>query len=269
MEIRYARILTELVEKIKTHARDEIKIYGLDIIEQSDITFMRKYSISVGVGWGKTLNDLIDRVAFGVTEALLYALNKVAEIAIGTNDLHKRDFMRQVNQAYGRNANSGDGRLIGQTPGLRGPNPFAVNVLNNEPGLPSLLSAWEQNNLALIKSIPDGVIGQLRSEFTQAFVNGTSMKDLAGIVEDRTGVGKNRAKLIARDQIGKLNGQLSEMRHKAAGIVSYKWLTMHDERVRPTHRARDGRIYSWNDSGIKPGQEIRCRCVASPEFPEL
>jgi len=249
-EIQYARILASIVEKIRILAKQEIAINGPDIIEQVNIIFMRKDAISPQTGWGKVLNDLLERIALGITEVLLAALNKIATIAATTNNLHKQDFLRQVHQAYGGN-------------------PLAVNILSNERGLPDLLSAWEQTNLELVKSIPDTVIGQLRSQFTQAFVNGTTMSDLADIVEERAGVGKSRAKLIARDQIGKLNGQLSEMRHKAAGIDSYKWITMHDERVRPTHRVRDGKIYSWNDQGIKPGQEIRCRCVASPVFPEL
>jgi SPP1 gp7 family putative phage head morphogenesis protein len=262
-------MLVSLVEKIRLMAKEEISINGKEIINQANLTFMRSDAVSTGIGWGKMLNDLIERIAFGITETLIAILNKIAEIALNTNDLHKRDFIRQVNQAYGRVPNVNDGRLIGQIPRLMADNPLAVNILNNEPALPSLLSAWEQYNLSLIKSIPDGVIGQLRSEFTRAFVNGTNMEDLAKIVEGRAGVGKNRAKLIARDQIGKLNGQLSEMRQKAAGIDDYVWHTMQDERVRPTHRVRNNKRYSWNDSGIKPGQEIKCRCVASPVFPEL
>lgn len=255
-ELTYAKALIRLVGEIRRIALEEVRLYGPEIIRQADIDFHRADAISTPFGWSALLNSIIERIAFGITSALLAALNKAGEIGILTADLHKRDFTRQISQAYG-----GANRMAA--------NPLAVNVLSNEPGLPSLLSAWEQNNLALIKSIPDGVVGQLRSEFTQAFVNGTNLKDLTQIVQDRTGVGKSRAQLIARDQVGKLNGQLSAMRQKAAGINTYRWRTVGDERVRPKHRVRNNKTYSWDDGEIKPGQEIRCRCVADPIFPDF
>lgn len=62
---------------------------------------------------------------------------------------------------------------------------------------------------------------------------------------------------------------------QGAGVERYVWLTMHDDRVRPSHAALDGEQADWDepplsaedsDSGEEchPGQDFGCRCVASP-----
>ncbi len=43
---------------------------------------------------------------------------------------------------------------------------------------------------------------------------------------------QGRAKIIARDQIGSIHGQLIGHRHKGMGIRKFKWSTSQDERVR-------------------------------------
>jgi SPP1 gp7 family putative phage head morphogenesis protein len=68
-----------------------------------------------------------------------------------------------------------------------------------------------------------------------------------------------RARLIARDQVGKLQGQIHMTRMEDAGFERYEWMTVGDERVRTSHKARDGDIRTWEQSP-KPGQEIQCRC---------
>ena len=48
----------------------------------------------------------------------------------------------------------------------------------------------------------------------------------------------------------------------------FEWNTMGDERVRPTHEARDGVVYNWDNAEIVPGEEAGCRCWATVYFPE-
>lgn len=63
------------------------------------------------------------------------------------------------------------------------------------------------------------------------------------------------------------------------GIKKYRWRHSRDERVRgnpggkypkarPSHWAREGKIYSWNDPppGGHPGMDYQCRCTAEPVF---
>lgn len=266
-ELQYQSILIKLVNELKKLTLQELRKHGPDIIAQADIAYLRSDATTGAFGWSALLNDMLERIVAFLEPYLSTILEKIGDVSGTTNKIHQREWQRQVRQAYGRLASP---QGPGQGPnnivpfsriGLRserGVNPFAVNILNNQPNLAPILSAWEQQNLALIRSIPATTVEQLRGRFTDAFVGGTTLRDLTDIVVDRADVAKSRAALIARDQIGKLNGQLSEMRQKAAGINSYIWRTMGDERVRPKHRARNGKEYRWSDSGIKPGSEVRC-----------
>ena len=45
---------------------------------------------------------------------------------------------------------------------------------------------------------------------------------------------------------------------------NYKWYTQLANRVRPSHKEREGRIFSWDDppEGGHPGEDFGCRCWA-------
>ena len=75
---------------------------------------------------------------------------------------------------------------------------------------------------------------------------------------------EGRAKVIARDQVGKLNGQLTQARQQALGITEYVWRTSRDQRVRDAHADRDGRRFRWSTAPADghPGHPVQCRCVA-------
>ena len=73
--------------------------------------------------------------------------------------------------------------------------------------------------------------------------------------------------LLSRDQTTKLNASLTKLRQESAGITEYIWQTAGDERVRPTHKANDGKKFNWDKPPAKtghPGTDINCRCVAIP-----
>ncbi len=72
--------------------------------------------------------------------------------------------------------------------------------------------------------------------------------------------------LIARDQLGKLHGQINRRKQESLGIDEYEWETSHDERVRESRRERQGKVFSWSKLPPEghPGYPIRCRCIALP-----
>ena len=95
---------------------------------------------------------------------------------------------------------------------------------------------------------------------------GNSIEKIEEELKKSEEIGENRARLIARDQTSKFNGQLTQLRQQELGITSYIWTTSKDERVRSTHRVLDGKTFTW-EKGSKighPGQEINCRCIAQP-----
>ena len=73
---------------------------------------------------------------------------------------------------------------------------------------------------------------------------------------------------IATNQVSSYYNLLNSLRQQEAGITSYYWGTMLDSRVRPAHRTREGKVYSWNKPPIggHPGEDIGCRCIAYPNL---
>lgn len=147
---------------------------------------------------------------------------------------------------------------------------YGVDVFAREPQLRDTLAVWERENIALIKSIPTRYAEQLRSKVVDAVQRGTSLREMVKQVRETYDLPRNRAELIARDQIGKLNGQLTEIRQQAIGVEEYRWRGTMDERERELHRVREGKTYRWDKppSDGHPGQPIRCRCSAEAVLPE-
>lgn len=122
-------------------------------------------------------------------------------------------------------------------------------------------------NTAMIRGFSDDVLQRIQRVVYENSVAGNSVAVLQKRLAEEFGLSEKRARLIARDQTGKLNADLNRLRQEQAGISSYRWDTSHDERVRPLHNSIDGIIYKWGEptgaeKGLPPGQPINCRCHA-------
>jgi SPP1 gp7 family putative phage head morphogenesis protein len=115
-------------------------------------------------------------------------------------------------------------------------------------------------NVDLIKTLPDRYFDRVRADVLDAFEHGTSIDVLAQQIADDFDATESDAMRIARDQIGKLAGQVNQARQEALGVESYIWRTMHDERVRDEHAERDGQQFDWSDppEDGHPGEPIQC-----------
>jgi len=155
--------------------------------------------------------------------------------------------------------------------------------------VPGLLRSWTNTNYTLIKSLSDEYIKKVNTIVAEGVQQGslytTIMKDLRKMDKNMT---RDRSELIARDQVGKLNGSLTEGRLLDAGVPEYIWSTAFDERVRSTHRQMNGSRNKWGDrtvyiprggskyikrgsamQGAIPGSQIQCRCTALAAFDDL
>lgn len=143
---------------------------------------------------------------------------------------------------------------------------FGVNMFLSEPWLKESLDKFLKENITLIKSIPEENLFQIEKIIKAGIQEGIPPERMAKDISQRLEVAKSRGNLIARDQINKLNGQITQKRQENIGVKSYTWITVGDERVRPEHSERNGKIFAWSDapSGGHPGSEINCRCSASP-----
>ncbi len=123
-------------------------------------------------------------------------------------------------------------------------------------------------NVELIKSIPTKYLEKVKSEVYSGASQGLRWESIAEKVQAAGDTTESRAKLIARDQVSKMNGSFNEARQTSLGIEKYIWQTAGDERVRDEHAANDGQVFSWDDPPATghPGDDIQCRCVALPYF---
>lgn len=170
--------------------------------------------------------------------------------------------LRRATAAVGSKVSAHSAREVGaQVRHLTG-----LDVPTFVPGLEDRIQAFARQNASLIKSIPVDYLYDVEQATLRAFREGKRAEELAGILEDRFGVAQNRSALIAVDQIGKLNGEITKERQKGLGLTRYTWRTAGDERVRPEHADRDGVIFAWDDppEDGHPGYAIRCRCWADP-----
>lgn len=121
-------------------------------------------------------------------------------------------------------------------------------------------------NVSLIKSIPIKYHERLERLVLVAVQNGKPQSWLEHQVKRLGKTTDARAKLIARDQIAKINGSVVKERHKQLGVDEYYWQTCKDERVRPKHRKREGEKFRWDSppDGGHPSEEVNCRCGAIP-----
>ena len=162
------------------------------------------------------------------------------------------------------------------------------------------VTSWENTNYRLIKSLSQEYVQKLNTLVVTGIQSGWTEQEMTTQIRtlsDRiTGA---RARLIARDQVGKFNYALARTQYERIGMDTYGWNTARDERVRgnpmgkypkavPSHWAIDGMICRWSDPTVymdrdedkwkrrtalmpqvHPGQAILCRCLPSPVWGDL
>lgn len=152
-----------------------------------------------------------------------------------------------------------------------------IDLYGGNDQLVDYLKATADQNAALITSIPAQYLEQVSNIVTGNMRAGMRPSYIEQTLVKQFGITSRRAKLIARDQSSKIQGEITRIRQVNSGIKYFRWLTAHDERVRPSHVAVGNRdvgygkgVFKWDDlpvvDGVPtfPGQPINCRCVARP-----
>jgi len=126
---------------------------------------------------------------------------------------------------------------------------------------------FSSQNAQLIRSLPEQELDQVAQIIERGLQEGSRFHSMTQSIQERFGITRRRAKLIARDQTSKLNASLTKLRQQELGVEEYVWQTAGDERVRATHRAHDGKKFRWDNPPKNtghPGTDVNCRCVAVP-----
>ena len=158
---------------------------------------------------------------------------------------------------------------------------LGVDTHRPEQWLGSHIKSFANENTSLITKLSTETLTNVRRVVETGVRKGDYYTDLKKQIQETMQTTEYRARLIARDQIGKLNGELTQLRQQEAGIEGYIWRTAQDERVRgdpsglypnatPSHFDREGQRFRWDDppEGGHPGEAIQCRCTAEPVFTE-
>lgn len=130
-------------------------------------------------------------------------------------------------------------------------------------------ATFVRDNVNVIKTIGPDHFSKIRKIVDEGFQKGTSSRVLKDRIAEVANVTERRAALIARDQVGSLNANLTKARHVANGFTSFIWRTVGDERVRDEHEAIDGQTFPYSTGAPGegfPGDPIACRCFAEPVF---
>lgn len=138
-----------------------------------------------------------------------------------------------------------------------------------------IIDSWVNENVDLINSIPKDALDDMQKIILDDYLKGTTISGIVKDIQHSYSMTKSHARLIARDQMGKLNCQITKHQQQSCGVKKYKWKTAQDARVRDDHRLLNNKIFDWDHPPIvdhrtgrrcHPGQDYQCRCVAIPVF---
>lgn len=240
--VSYYRELKRLVEQLgkatmrvfDEQIKDQIKLY------QRNDSFV--YTVDGPLDVIQRAIELIKGLSLGI-----FTSSKVQDIA--------SRFVHSTNN-FSKNLTQKQGQVKG------------VDPTQSEPWLNDFMKTAISENVSYISTIRDEYFPKIESIIFQGVKNGQSVKAIKDQLVERIGMTENRAKFIAVDQTGSIFGQMTAKRHQEMGVKKFKWSTSHDEKVRMSHRALDGKIFSYSEPPSEglPGTPFRCRCLAIPIF---
>lgn len=181
------------------------------------------------------------------------AIQVASEMVRKVDDLNRERVVQQLNQRLG----------------------VDIPKMFGREGIEPIVKANIAKNATLIKSIPEEFVKNIESIIYSGVSTGATYKSIEGQIKGVEGItsvfGKldNRIKLIARNEVSSINGQINKTRMQNIGITKFEWVTAGDERVRDSHARLDGQVFDWNNpptnergEKIIPGSDFNCRCVS-------
>jgi SPP1 gp7 family putative phage head morphogenesis protein len=267
IEVAYAKAIRSVLARVRVAFAPLLEAMPT-ILESAARERARGDAYRADAGEGKRVRELADQAAARLRETLnAQDLDDLAE-----------EFARRTSSFQRIQLNNQTRAVLG------------ADVFVNDAPLRNVVDDFAAENAALIKGVANKTADDIAAAATRAVANGTSAEDLAKEIETRFSLGEKRSKAIARDQIGKLNGQITAERHKAMGVKKFRWRTAGDERVRGNpegkypkaepshwHLEESGEIYEYDnppESGVNgerqlPGVPIFCRCYPEPVFDDI
>lgn len=233
-EVKYRRELDKLVNSL----RNQTAIAIIPILKGYESEY-------VNDAYARTLEQAFTNLRMAYSNIGNEAKIVANSFVSNANSVNKRKFYSAMEQAVGIDLQQ---------------------VIQNED-LEDILVATTSENVNLIRSIPEEYFKKIEQAVYTGTTQGSKAGSLIKQIKDIGNVTTKRARLIARDQSSKLNSALSQQRQQNLGIEEYVWRTSQDDRVRESHKSKNGKIFRWDDPPKDtghPGSDIQCRCVAQP-----
>lgn len=257
-ERKYKRILHKLVRELTYEIRDRLVPAYPELLAEVEATYpnndencaytdlMHRKSQNLNMrndDWASRLRGIFLSIQEFINPKIKETIIEMESIANEISNFNQEQFQK-VNRSV-----------------------FGIDIFVDQPYLTDQLELFSRQNAQLITSLPEQDLLQVAGIVERGLQQGTRFTNVARDIQKRFGITMRRANLIARDQTTKLNSSLTQLRQESAGITHYIWQTAGDERVRPTHRANDGKKFAWDKPPAQtghPGHDINCRCVAIP-----
>lgn len=210
----------------------------------------------------ESLEETIDLIEDVLNPSEQIAINSAKQFGLEVAIFNQAQFAKQTNSVLG------------------------VDVFLNEPWLEPQLEIFAEQNATLIQNLTETELHRVSGIVQRGLQEGASLETVTDNIQETFGMTRRHAKLIARDQTGKLNASLSRLRSQELGLSKYRWQTSGDERVRKSHKVLDGKICRYDDPtvylnektgewvkrstiGGDPqhcGMAIQCRCQSINDF---
>lgn len=138
-----------------------------------------------------------------------------------------------------------------------------------------ILNKAIKHNFRMIKTIPERMLELYKHKYVDMLIAQVAKGTIGrnSFLKQLKEHGHKNAGVIARTETAKLQTAIDEMRATSLGSVAYEWLSSHDIRTRPSHKAMNGVIVFWRKDDEKPlldnmrgnaGEFPNCRCATLP-----
>lgn len=142
-------------------------------------------------------------------------------------------------------------------------------------GMKATTNALKLETAQWVKKLRDETLEMYTSNALRAMSLGNGLDGILDEFEGMEEKRKNHAKTVARTQINTYNSLSTKIRAQNLGITQAVWVTANDERVRPSHAQRDGKVFdldkglysSIDGKYLLTGVDYGCRCTARYVLP--
>jgi uncharacterized protein with gpF-like domain len=144
------------------------------------------------------------------------------------------------------------------------------------PAMRDAANASIEENIRLIKSIPQKYSTEVQGIVMRGFATGRDLSYITDELVKQTGICRRRAATISRDQSNKLSAVVTQARRVELGLFEAEWVHSHGGKTpRASHvkagkdrlrfDVREGALIDGEH--ILPGILVNCRCVSKTILP--